>query len=85
MLMTGLMGPAGHLAEQHGTDAEPTELRQNADRIQIELPCLGLVIQNSHSRIIFTDHLEGSLTKRFQKRAIIAAQRSRQLAVDLGD
>ena len=85
MLMTGLMCPAGHLAEQHGTDAESAELWQNADRVQIELPSLGLVIQNSHSRIIFTDYLEGSLTKRYQKRAIIAAQRSRQLAVDLGD
>ena len=83
--MTGLMGPAGHLAEQHGTDAESAELWQNADRVQIELPRLGLVIDNPHIRIIFTDHLKGPLTKRLQKRTVIAAQRSRQLAVYLGD
>ena len=77
MFMTGLMGPAGYLAEQHGTNAESAELWQNADRVDIELPCLGFVIYNPHSRIILTDHLEGSLTKRLQKRAIIAAQRSR--------
>ena len=38
MFMSVFMGHAGHLAEQHGPDAETTELRQNADRIEIELP-----------------------------------------------
>ena len=85
MLMTGFMGSAGNLAEEHGTDAEPAVLRQNADRVDIELPCLGFVIYNPHNRIIFTDHLDASLTKRLKKRTVIAAQSSRQLTVNFSD
>ena len=62
MLMSVGMCLGGHGLKQRSAYPMSTKLRKDPDRIQIELPCLSLIIRHMDRRIVFSDYGQGLLT-----------------------